>query len=108
VNVNFNALSTANAPPGAAPATGSTVVLNLFTNVVFTAVLDHVERANPPSGYIWIGHVLGAGHSQVTLVVAEGMLTGQITVGGQMYQVRPLTNGVHVIYEIDQSKFQPD
>jgi len=86
---------------------GDVVMLNLFDYVIFTAVLDRVEP-NRSGGYSWIGHLEGVEHSQVILVVKEGLMAGNIVVPKVFYQVRYAGNGVHAIYQIDQSAFPPE
>ncbi len=44
-------------------------------------------------------------HSQVILVVDDGIVAGNVTIPGALYQVRYIDNGVHAIYEINQSAF---
>ncbi len=44
-------------------------------------------------------------HSQAILVVDDGIMAGNITTPGAFYQVRYVDNGVHAIYEINQSAF---
>ncbi len=44
-------------------------------------------------------------HSQVILVVDDGIMASNITIPGAFYQVRYVDNGVHAIYEINQSAF---
>jgi hypothetical protein len=96
VDVNFRILE--------ATEVGGAVLFDLFEDVVFTAVLDRLEAASL-GGYSWIGHLRGVDHSQVVLVVAGGQIAGNITLPGGIYQIRYAGDGVHAIYEIDQSAF---
>ncbi len=82
------------------------LVLNLFDDVILTALPERVT-ANPPHGFAWSGRIAGASLSQVTLVVRDGILAGNVAVTGAFYQVRPVGDGVHVVRQIDQSAF-PD
>jgi len=81
--------------------------LNLFGDVFFTAILDRSD-SNTSGGFSWIGHLKGVEHSQVILVVDDGIMSGNITLPGAFYQVRYAGNGVHAIYKIDQSAFPPE
>jgi len=83
---------------------GDALILNLFDDVVFTAILDRLE-ATSAEGYSWIGHLEGVQYSQVILVVRGGQMAGNIALPGENYQVRFAGNGVHANYEIDQTTF---
>jgi hypothetical protein len=95
-------------PDGSAPnpKAGATLPLNLFQDLSLTAVLDSVE-VNPGAGFTWLGHVQGVPLSQVTLVVSGEIVVGNIALPQGFYQVRYAGDGVHAVYEIDQSAF-PD
>ena len=80
------------------------IVLNLFNDVSLIAIKERIEKRSPTK-YTWFGHLRGIKDSQVILVVEEGHMAGNITFDGEMYQVRSIGNGVHAIYEIDQSAF---
>jgi hypothetical protein len=81
-----------------------TITLNLFSDVSFNAVKDRVEKRGTGS-YTWFGSVEGVKNSQVILTVENGGMAGNITVDGQMYQVRDTGSGIHSVREIDQSGF---
>lgn len=83
------------------------LILNLFDDVVLTAEAERVT-SQPGGGLAWSGHVAGVDLSQVTLVVRDGVLAGNVSLPGVFYQVRPAGNGVHVVREIDQSAFPPE
>lgn len=82
---------------------GDTVVLNLFEDAVFTAVLD--SRGLTSNGFAWTGHIAGTEHGMVTLITGGGQMAANITLDGAHYQVRYAGDGVHAIYEIRQSAF---
>ena len=86
---------------------GDTLILNLFDDLVFTAVLDRLE-ATTSDGYSWIGHLKGIDHSQVMLVIGGGQMAGNITLPDDFYQVRFAGSGIHAIYRTDQSAFPPE
>ena len=81
-----------------------TITLNLFSDVSFNAVKDRLEKRGT-GGYTWFGSVEGVKDSQVILTVENGGMAGNITVDGQMYQVRDTGSGIHSVREIDQSGF---
>jgi hypothetical protein len=99
VHVSFDNLAGKDFSEGA-----SDIALNLFYDVYFTAVKDRMESRSE-NRYTWFGHIEGAEYSQVTLVVEDGTMAGNIRVDGRMFQVRYIGDGVHAIYEIDQSAF---
>lgn len=86
---------------------GYTLVLNLFEDTVYTAVLDRVEF-NPGGDFTWLGHLKNVPRSQVILVVGDGAVAGNITMPSGFFQVRYAGNGVHAVCEIDQSAFPPE
>ena len=90
-------------------AAGNVVLMNLFEDVVYTAVLDRVTLNN--SGTLsWIGYLDEDELGSVTLVIdkKEGFVIGNISLPGLLYQIRHAGNGVHVVREIDPSAFPPD
>jgi hypothetical protein len=101
VKVNFDILGETDGKP-----TNKVVRLNLFKDAVFTARLNRVEQTQ--SGRAWIGHIENVKLSDVVFVVVDGVLSGSITMPGATYVVEYAGNGVHAIYEINQSVFPPD
>jgi hypothetical protein len=91
---------------GQASSTGR-VVLNLFDDAVFVAVLNRREVRSDRS-FTWLGHIEGAQRSQVTLVVEDDVVVGNIRVADLYFQVRYRDAGVHVIRQVDESRFPPD
>jgi hypothetical protein len=106
VDVRFDLLAGRDGSPVSQEA-GSILTLNLFGDVVLTGVLEHVEL-NQSGGFSWLGHVEGVPLSQVTLVVKDGLLVGNVVMPAGFYQVRYVGNGVHAVYEIDPSAFPPE
>ena len=86
---------------------GHTLLLNLFDDLVYTALLDRVEY-NPGNDFTWLGHLQGEPYSQVVFVVGDGVLVGNITMPDASFQVRYAGNGVHAVSEIDRSAFPPE
>lgn len=88
---------------------GERLRLNLFDDAVYNAVFDRLEE-NWSGGYTWIGHIEGEEFSQVTLAVGNGVMAGNISLpfADRFYQVRYAGNGIHAIYQIDQSSFPPE
>jgi hypothetical protein len=106
VEINSAVLSGMNRPSS---GPGTELLLNLFPDVSLTAVRDRLEPASSPQGFIWIGHVRGMEQSsEVTLVVTDGIVVGNIRNGDRFYEVRYLGNGVHAVIEVDPRRFGPD
>jgi hypothetical protein len=93
VNVNFDILETQ-----------GDLILNLFSDLTFTAEFERMESVREGSRS-WIGRLAGYPSSAVVLVARDGLLTGNINLPGGFYQVRYAGDGVHAIYEIDQTAF---
>jgi hypothetical protein len=106
VDVNFDDLSRDDGAPSSTES-DSTLLLNLFDDVVHTALLDRVEY-NPENDFTWLGHLEGEPYSQVIFVVGDGVLVGNISMPDASFQVRYAGNGVHAVSEIDQSAFPPE
>ena len=77
----------------------SVLLLNLFEDTALTASLDHLET-NPSGSFSWIGHIQGMEHSQVLLVVKDGIMIGNVSTLRAMYQVRYAGEAQHVIREV--------
>ena len=106
VRINLDQLR----PPAKAPAQEAgfePVYLNLFDDVSLTTRLNPPERT-PSGGRLWVGTIEGVPHSEVTLVLEEEVLSGNITVPGAFYQVRLVGDRVHAVREIDQRVFPPE
>lgn len=101
VRVKFDYLVGKDIPYGA-----EAIKLNLFYDVSHTVVKERVEKRSSGQ-YTWFGSIEDAEHSQVILVVENGSMAGNIRIEGNMYQIRKIGDGVHIICEIDQSAF-PD
>jgi hypothetical protein len=105
--VNIEMLGGRNGPPLDGSGTGETLLLNLFPDTNFMAVLDHVE-ANPTGSYTWIGHLEGYPLSSVILVANAGVLVGKIATPDEIYQLEFLGDqsaGLHIVRQIDPAVF---
>ncbi len=74
--------------------------LNLFLDVEFVAVLDHIEE-DALGNHAWIGTIEGIDNSSVSLVMNNGKLSGSINLQDVCYHIRHINNQLHVIREID-------
>ena len=88
-------------------ASGQRFLLNLFDDATFRVILDRREARSDKS-LTWFGRVEGIENSQVTLVVEDGVLVGNVNVQDAVYQVRYAGEGIHVVYQIDSRTFPPE
>jgi hypothetical protein len=84
----------------------STLLLNLFSDARFTAVLDRIETTS--TGYVWVGHLQGVNGSIVTLAVTANVMSGSVAGAGDVYTIRHTVGGVYVIQQIDQKGLPPE
>jgi hypothetical protein len=107
VKIDLGLLIAADGSPKTDSKQQITFKLNLFDNVALTAVIDKTESVQAGS-ISFIGRVAGVKESSVILSVYDGVMSGNITVSGAFYQVRYVGEGVHAVYQIDQSAFPPE
>src|SRR5262249_19230317 len=105
VSINLASLDGGARVPGVRGGGATTLTLNLFPGVTLTAVRDSLEPTSSGQGFVWLGHVQGAPQSQVTLVVENGVVAGNIRSNQAYYQIRYVGGGQHAIYEIDPLAF---
>jgi hypothetical protein len=105
VAVDFNLLSERTVPRGKRSPEAGKLVLNLFDDAVFNALLQRVESSRL-GGFVWIGRLEGVGEEgQVILSVHEGVLTGKVSLPGRSFQIRPDATGLPAVFEIDPTAF---
>ena len=88
-------------------ARANRIVLNLFDDVTLNTVLDRWEDRSTAS-FNWVGHIQDVPRSQVTLVVEDGVMVGNIRVADSYFQIRYVGAGLHVVQQISESGFPPD
>jgi hypothetical protein len=86
-----------------AAAPGHAIGLNLFEDVLLTAVIDQVESRGAGSSTI-TGHLKDLDGSTVTIVASDGVVIGSITAATAQYQIRYAGNGVHALREFDTAQ----
>ncbi|MCL5807915.1 MAG: zinc-dependent metalloprotease [Deltaproteobacteria bacterium] len=106
VNINLNVLMKADGSP-TLDNKALNLKLNLFDDVALTAVIDKTESVSA-GGRSFLGRIADVEGSFVVLSVFDGIMAGNITVPGAFYQVRYVGEGVHAVYQIDQSAFPPE
>jgi hypothetical protein len=80
------------------------IILNLFDDTIFTAVLEKKEPTMN-DGYTLTGYLDGIQYSQVILIVGGDQIAGNITLPGAFYEIRYTSNHVHAVYQIEQSAY---
>src|SRR5688572_2576701 len=94
VTVDLSLFKTASNP------SAERIVLNLFDDVILTAVRSDAYPAYA-GGIVWLGRIDGVPASQVTLAVVDGVMIGNITLPEASYQVRYGGDGIPAVYRVD-------
>lgn len=84
-----------------------TLTLNLYDDVSVTIIRNRLVD-NGKGKIAWIGHVEGEENSEVYLAKRGQVLSGVITIGTDVYEIRYVGNKLHEINQIDLSKNPPD
>ena len=106
VKIDFSLLSNPKENFIAEPDDEIRLILNVFGSIEFSALIYKIKK-NRSGSYSWYGKLQNVPMGTVTLVVNDGMVFGNISKPNFTYQIRPITKGIHVVYEIDPSKFPP-
>jgi peptidyl-Asp metalloendopeptidase len=77
-----------------------TIRLNLFPDRAYTAWVRQTEITRNQE-IIWQGGLEGTPGSEVTLVMKNGLLVGNVSFPGGRFQIRFLGDGIHRIREVD-------
>jgi hypothetical protein len=80
------------------------LTLNLFDDVCLVAVRQQPAEG-VPAGQVWTGTIEGVEGSSVTLVTESGAVIGNIVSPPRTYQIRVLRDDVHLVNEVDPSKY---
>jgi hypothetical protein len=83
-----------------------TLLLNLFPDASYEAVLDRVDRIG--DSLVWVGRIPNHESSSVTLSVERRTVYGRVALGEHLYIVRFVKDDVHVILQIDPATFPPE
>ena len=87
------------------PANPQTLVLNLFDDVAFTSIVEHVEPT--ASGHALWGGLEGVELGTMTLVVNGSVVVGTVRTLDGVYTIRTAGDGKYVIRQIDESTLPP-
>ncbi len=80
------------------------MILNLFPQVSYTAV-NRAIHYRTPQNFTWLGKIEGIPLSDVTLVVNDDKVTGNVNAQGSVYWIRPWQNDLHLIAKTNPSAF---
>ena len=87
------------------PQTPHKLVLNLFDDVVFTGLVEHVEPTS--SGHALWGGLEGVKLGTMTLVVNGSVVVGTVRTPDAVYTIRTAAGGAYVVRQIDESSLPP-
>ena len=112
VEIDFGQLARVTKPPDAPktraagkPTTPQTLVLNLFDDVAFTGIVEHVEPTS--SGHALRGRLDGVELGTFTLVVNGTVVVGTVRTPDAVYTIRTAGDGAYIIRQIDESSLPP-
>jgi hypothetical protein len=108
--VRFAEIDFSAAAASASPSvSGGSLLLNLFDDATWVAINDRVEpHVASPTGYTWIGRILGKPASEVILSFDQGTLHGHINLVDQLFAVEYSGNGgLHYVLELNPANFDP-
>ena len=88
------------------PEADEGLILNLFDDAYFFTWKKKLVMKSEGK-YTWFGGIAGVKESYVIIVVDGEQATGNITLYGEQWQIRPVEGDLHEIIQIDQSGF-PD
>jgi peptidyl-Asp metalloendopeptidase len=107
VMINLDMMNYPDGTPQNETARANRIALNLFEDVALNAVLERWENRSTTS-FNWIGHIEGVPRSQVTLVVEDGVMVGNIRAAGSYFQIRYVGAGLHMVQQVNESRFPPE
>ena len=87
------------------PTMPQTLALNLFNEVVFTGIIEHVEPT--ASGHALWGRLDGVELGTMTMVVNGKIVVGTVRTPNAVYTIRTAGDGTYVIRQIDESSLPP-
>lgn len=84
------------------------IVLNLFPNHTFSAVVERVDRRSA-GRYTVAGALVGFPHSSFIIVIEQGVAAGLVEVPtlSLSFKLGYIADGVHIVSQIDSAKFPP-
>ena len=83
------------------------LTLNLFPDVCVIARRERVTELGR-GAVQWEGSVPGTSPGTAILVIDGAVMVGTIRIGHEVYEIRHLGEGVHVVTDVDASRFPRD
>ena len=80
----------------------SEVTLNLFPDVTYTGIIDHIEGNG--MDYSWSGHLKDVEYSAVTMLITGGTFIAHIASPAGVYEVSNAGDDLYQVIMIDQTK----
>jgi hypothetical protein len=106
VEIDFGRVFPGGEGPSAAGA-AERLTLNLFPDVCLIALRERVTDLR--NGKVqWEGRVPGASPGTVSLIIDSRLMVGTLRIDREVYEIRYLGDGVHVVTDVDPSKFPRD
>ena len=99
--VHTKAVSPRRGKPDAAPAPDATLTLNLFRDVVFTAIVDSTAPTFS-GGYSISGRLAGQALGTLTLVVNGQTVAGTVRTLDGTYRIRSAGDGLYAISQVEE------
>ena len=93
-------------PKDSASAAPPILVLNLFDDVTFAGIVEHLEPTS--SGHALQGRLDGVKFGTFTLVINGSVVSGTVRSSEAVYTIRTVSNGTYVIRQIDESSLPPE
>ena len=87
------------------PTKPQALALNLFDDVVFTGIVEHIEPTS--SGHALWGGLEGVELGTMTLVVNGSVVVGTVRTPDAVYTIRTAAGGAYVVRQIDESSLPP-
>ena len=87
------------------PTKPQALALNLFDDVVFTGLVEHIEPTS--SGHALWGGLEGVELGTMTLVVNCSVVVGTVRTPDAVYTIRTAAAGAYVVRQIDESSLPP-
>ena len=103
VRVDVERLAAARSDLRRAGASAAPLTLNLFDDVVLSAVVERTTPIHVAGGYALSGGIAGDDLGSVTLVVNRDIVAGDVSTRGGSWAIHPAGGGLHVIEQADPS-----
>ena len=87
------------------PTKPQALALNLFDDVVFTGLVEHIEPT--ASGHALWGGLEGVELGTMTLVVNGSVVVGTVRTPDAVYTIRTAAAGAYVVRQIDEASLPP-